>query len=94
MVLEFLNDLETSRGNTVRTRNARLAAVQTFFRYVAGQEPSWPLRAARFCLFPERRRFVLYWVISASRNSATLLAQVDRLAQARRTRLRTPQHAL
>src|SRR5512132_707380 len=40
LVLDFLADLETSRGNTTRTRNARLAAVQTFFRYVAGREPA------------------------------------------------------
>jgi len=32
--------LETNRGNTTRTRNARLAAIQTFFRYVAGREPA------------------------------------------------------
>jgi len=40
MVLEFLSHLETARTNTVRTRNARLAAVQTLFRYIAGQQPS------------------------------------------------------
>ena len=40
LVLDFLADLETSRGNTTRTRNARLAAVQTFFRYIAGREPA------------------------------------------------------
>ena len=28
VVLDFLTDLENSRGNKVRTRNARLAAVQ------------------------------------------------------------------
>ena len=40
VVLDFLSHLETSRTNTVRTRNARLAAVQTLFRYIAGQQPS------------------------------------------------------
>lgn len=40
LVLDFLAHLEVSRTNTTRTRNARLAAVQTFFRYVAGQEPA------------------------------------------------------
>jgi len=34
VILDFLADLETSRGNTIRTRNSRLAAVQTFFRCV------------------------------------------------------------
>src|ERR1700680_794160 len=40
LVLDFLADLETRRLNTIRTRNARLAAVQTFFRFVAGREPA------------------------------------------------------
>src|SRR5207245_4412759 len=31
-ILAFLEDLETSRGNSARTRNARLAALHTFFR--------------------------------------------------------------
>jgi len=40
VVLDFLADLETRRRNTPRTRNARLAALQTFFRYVAMREPA------------------------------------------------------
>jgi integrase/recombinase XerC len=39
-VLDFLADLETRRRNVPRTRNARLAALQTFFRYVATREPA------------------------------------------------------
>jgi len=38
-VLAFLADLETSRKSSVRTRNARLAGLHTFFRYVAAHEP-------------------------------------------------------
>ena len=68
VVLEFLADLETSRGNTIRTRNSRLAAVQTFFRYVAGREPALAATCSPVCLFPRRRRFALYWAISASRS--------------------------
>ena len=44
-VLAFLEDLETRRGNGVRTRNARLAAIHSFFRYVAAEEPA----AAELC---------------------------------------------
>jgi site-specific recombinase XerD len=32
---DFLNHLEKTRGNGSRTRNARLAAIHSFFRYVA-----------------------------------------------------------
>jgi integrase/recombinase XerD len=39
-VLAFLNDLETTRNNSARTRNARLAAVRAFFRHVAYRDPA------------------------------------------------------
>ncbi len=39
-ILAFLENLEISRGNTIRTRNARLAAIHSFFRYVAAEEPA------------------------------------------------------
>lgn len=39
IILEFLNHLETVRKNSVRTRNARLAAIHSFFRYVLSREP-------------------------------------------------------
>lgn len=39
LVLDFLTHLETERHNTVRSRNARLAAVRAFAHYVALQCP-------------------------------------------------------
>lgn len=36
-VLAFLDYLEKTRGNTVRTRNLRLAAIRTFVRFVLGE---------------------------------------------------------
>ena len=36
----FLGHLEQDRGNSVRTRNARLAAIHSFFRYAALSTPS------------------------------------------------------
>jgi site-specific recombinase XerD len=36
-VLAFLDYLETSRNNSARTRNLRLAAIRTFVRFVLGQ---------------------------------------------------------
>jgi site-specific recombinase XerD len=38
-VRKFLLDLERSRHNGVRTRNARLAAIHAFFRYLASVDP-------------------------------------------------------
>src|SRR5438552_14633733 len=40
LILKFLDHLEAQRHNAVRTRNARLAAIHTFMRYVAQQEPT------------------------------------------------------
>lgn len=35
LILAFLRHLETERGNSVRTRNARLAALRSFLKYAA-----------------------------------------------------------
>lgn len=38
-ILRFLRHLEEDRGNHVRTRNQRLAALHTLFDYIASREP-------------------------------------------------------
>jgi site-specific recombinase XerD len=38
-ILQFLGYLERERGNSPRSRNVRLAAIHSFFHYVALQEP-------------------------------------------------------
>jgi len=55
MILAFLDSLETERGNSINTRNSRLAAIHTFFRYVARQEPSALERCQRIGLVPTKR---------------------------------------
>ncbi len=40
LVLAFLEDLESTRGNTARTRNARLAAIKSFARFIEYRVPS------------------------------------------------------
>lgn len=44
-IREFLNFLEQERGNSVRSRNQRLAVLRSFFEYVARTEP----RHAEIC---------------------------------------------
>ena len=39
-VLAFLDDHETTRGNSTRTRNARLAAIKSFARFVEYRVPA------------------------------------------------------
>lgn len=52
---QFLEHLETDRGNTARTRNARLAAIHSFFRYVALTEPAYSLVCQRVLAIPSKR---------------------------------------
>jgi site-specific recombinase XerD len=40
LILAFLDNLETQRHNTVRSRNARLAAIRAFLHYAAVEEPT------------------------------------------------------
>jgi integrase/recombinase XerD len=51
----FLAHLERRRGNPPRTRNARLAAIHSFFRYVALTEPAHALLCQRVLAMPSKR---------------------------------------
>ena len=55
LVLDFLNHLETRRGNSARTRNARLAAVNSLFRYLEYRVPSCLDQAQRIRAIPVKR---------------------------------------
>lgn len=52
---EFLDDLESHRRNSARTRNIRLAAIHSFFQYVALQEPAHALLCQRILAMPTKR---------------------------------------
>jgi integrase/recombinase XerC len=56
VVLAFLDDLEATRRNCPRTRNARLAAIHSFFRFVAAEEPSCAELCQRVLGVPSKRR--------------------------------------
>jgi len=51
----FLDHLEHERGNTVRTRNARLAAVRSLFRYAALRHPEHAATIQRVLAIPAKR---------------------------------------
>jgi site-specific recombinase XerD len=55
LVGAFLNQLETGRGNSVRTRNARLAAVHSLFRYAALRHPEHAAVIQRVLAIPPKR---------------------------------------
>ncbi len=52
----FLNHLEAGRGNTVRTRNARLAAIHSLSGYAAVRHPEHAAGIQRVDHLPHRRR--------------------------------------
>jgi integrase/recombinase XerD len=51
----FLHHLETGRGNSVTTRNARLAAIHSLFRYAALQAPDHAALIQRVLAIPTKR---------------------------------------
>ena len=55
LVLDFLDHLETARGNTTRTRNARLAAIHSFMRYAAVRDPASLPVTQRVLAIPAKR---------------------------------------
>jgi site-specific recombinase XerD len=51
----FLSHLEHERGNTIRTRNARLGAIHSFYRYCALEHPEHAHTIARVMAIPTKR---------------------------------------
>lgn len=51
----FLTHLEQERGNSVRTRNSRLAAVHSFFRFASFRHPEHALLIQRVLAIPSKR---------------------------------------
>ena len=54
LVSGFLAHLEASRGNTARTRNARLAAIRSFFKFAALRHPEHAGTIALVLAIPQR----------------------------------------
>jgi site-specific recombinase XerD len=55
LVASFLRHLETDRGNTVRTRNARLAALRSFYRFTQLRCPEHAALISRVLAIPQKR---------------------------------------
>ena len=55
LVVAFLAQLEQDRHNAVRSRNARLAAIHSFFHYVAFEEPGHSASIQRVLAIPHKR---------------------------------------
>ena len=55
LIGKFLNYLETERNNSVRSRNARLAAIRSFFHFAALEEPAHSAVIERVLAIPQKR---------------------------------------
>lgn len=77
MVSAFLDHLETHRGNTARTRNARLAGIHSVFRFAAHRHPEHTATIARVLAIPTKRfdRAIITYLTPAE--VAALLAAPD-----------------
>ena len=73
----FLDHLETTRNNSIRTRNSRLAALHAFFSYVAIQEPSLALNCQRILAIPTKRCVHPSVAYLTEQEAAALLAAPD-----------------
>jgi integrase/recombinase XerD len=54
-VLAFLDHLETGRGNSARTRNARLTAIRAFVTYASARDPTSLPLAQQILAIPRKR---------------------------------------
>ena len=78
MITTFLNQLETVRGNSIRTRNLRLTAIRSLFAYAALHHPEHALLIQRVLAIPYKRlsrRLVNYLTRS---EVEAVLASVDK----------------
>jgi site-specific recombinase XerD len=55
LVVEFLDELEKARDVTARTRNLRLTAIRSFFRFVAFEAPAHAAQIQRLLAIPAKR---------------------------------------
>jgi site-specific recombinase XerD len=55
VVGDFLIHVETLRHNSARSRNTRLAAIRSFFKFVAMREPAYMLHCQKILSMPSKR---------------------------------------
>lgn len=55
LIGDFLTHVEKVRRNSTRSRNTRLAAIRSFYRYVAMNEPEHALHCQRILAIPSKR---------------------------------------
>jgi integrase/recombinase XerD len=77
-ISEFLDDLEKNRTNSPRSRNLRLAAIRSFFRYAALEAPQHSALIQRVLAIPRKRHSRPLIGFLARPEIEALLSVVDR----------------
>jgi integrase/recombinase XerD len=77
-LLGFLATLEATRRNSIRTRNARLAAIHCFFRYVLDADPALAALCQHILAIPLKKTSHAVLPYLSDTELAHLLAQIDR----------------
>jgi integrase/recombinase XerD len=78
IVRDFLAHLEEKRGNSVSTRNQRLAAIHSLFRFIASQVPELVEQATQIQSIPLRRSAPPVMAYLEKTESDAMLAVHDR----------------
>ena len=78
-VLAFLKHLETERHDTIGTRNCRLAAIRSFYRFVADREPLAAAQCAAVLRIPMKKtRDRRSATSTARRSTRSCASRIDR----------------
>jgi site-specific recombinase XerD len=85
----FLNHLETERGTSVRTRNARLTAIRALFGFASYRHPEHAALIQRVLAIPPKRTSKVVVTYLTEDEAAALVAAPDRS-----TRIGRRDHAL
>ena len=77
-VLAFLQDIEQNRGASINTRNCRLAAIRSFFAFVADREPLAAQQCTEVLRVPFKRSVRKAMCYLESAEVSAILSQPDR----------------
>ena len=77
-VRAFLRHLEDRRGNSIATRNRRLASLRSLFRFIARLQPELVDHAAQVCAIPDRKAPIPVIPYLSRREVESLLAVPNR----------------
>ena len=81
MVMTFLEHIEDKRGNSARTRNTRLAAIKSFFRYLEYRQPSYLDQSRQIHAIPMKKTDLALIDYLTREELKTLLDSPDRRTQ-------------